>query len=107
MAEFAPEGGSLRYAEHGELTFGEYTGPASRTLLYQGRDDGAADVRFADGRDFFCLDLRTGCCQAAHLCRADQYLVTVTVTGPGSFTETWQVTGPAKDYDMTATYRRA
>jgi hypothetical protein len=106
-AVFVPDDGLVRYAEQGELTFGEHTGPASRTLLYSGRDDGGADVRFADGSSFFCLDLRTGGCQAGHQCRADRYQVMVTATGPDSFTETWQVTGPAKDYEMTARYQRA
>jgi hypothetical protein len=96
----------LEYREDGELEFGGYRGQASRSLIYRGRSDGAADVRFADGREFYRLDLRSGSCQAEHPCRADQYLVTVTKRSPVSFTETWRVAGPGKDYEMTATYTR-
>jgi Family of unknown function (DUF6314) len=106
-ASFELHGRAVRYAEHGELNFGAHRGPASRTLTYSGRDDGAADVRFADGREFFRLDLSSGRCQAEHRCGADRYQVTVTRLSKDSFTETWQVTGPAKDYVMTTAYRRA
>jgi hypothetical protein len=106
-----PAGGqdreTLGYTEQGELQFGDHRGPASRTLVYQGREDGGADVRFADGREFFRLDLGSGTCEAAHPCRDDQYLVTVTRLTADSFAETWRVSGPAKDYQMTATYTRA
>ena len=96
----------LDYTEDGELRFGSHRGPARRRLIYRGRDDGAADVRFADGREFYLLDLRAGEWQADHLCRADSYHVRVTRLGPDSFTETWQVAGPDKDYEMETTYRR-
>jgi hypothetical protein len=105
-ASFTPAAGTVTYAEQGELAFGEHRGPASRSLIYRGRADGAADVYFADGREFFCLDLTRGDCQAEHLCRADRYQVRVTRTGDDSFTETWRVVGPAKDYEMTTRYRR-
>jgi Family of unknown function (DUF6314) len=98
--------GALEYIEHGELAFGAHQGPAFRSLIYSGRADGAADVWFADGRPFFRLDLRTGHCQAEHPCNADQYLVTVTRQGEDCFTGSWQVAGPEKDYEMTATYTR-
>ena len=103
----SPGSGELEYTEHGELAFGTHQGPAFRSLVYTGRADGAADVRFADGRPFFRLDLRTGHCQAEHPCKTDQYLVTVTRQGRDCFTERWQVAGPEKDYEMTATYTRA
>jgi len=98
--------GTLEYTEHGDLAFGSHQGPAFRSLIYSGRADGAADVWFADGRPFFRLDLRTGHCEAEHPCKADQYLVTVTRQGQDCFTERWQVAGPEKDYEMTATYTR-
>jgi hypothetical protein len=101
-------GGSvLDFAEQGELRFAAHRGPARRSLRYHGRADGGADVRFADGRAFFQLDLRFGSCQAVHLCRADRYAVTVTWLSPDCFTEIWRVTGPEKDYDMTTVYTRA
>jgi hypothetical protein len=97
----------LEYTEDGELRLGSHRGPARRSLLYCGRANGEADVRFADGREFYRLDLRTGTWQADHPCRADRYHVTVTRLSPDSFTETWQVAGPDKDYELETTYRRA
>ncbi|HUB41490.1 MAG TPA: DUF6314 family protein [Streptosporangiaceae bacterium] len=96
----------LEYTEDGELRFGSHHGPARRSLIYRGRGDGAADVRFADGGEFYRLDLSTGAWQANHPCRADRYHVTVTRLGPDSFTEVWQVAGPEKDYELDTTYRR-
>ncbi len=96
----------LDYQEHGELTFGGHRGPASRSLRYRDLPDGTADVLFSDGRAFYRLDLRAGRCEAEHLCGADQYLVCVRVVSGDSFTETWRVTGPAKDYEMTTAYVR-
>jgi hypothetical protein len=96
----------LEYTEDGELRFGSHCGPARRRLLLCGREDGAADVRFADGREFYRLDLRSENWQAEHPCRADRYFVTVTRLSPDSFTEVWQVAGPDKDYQLETTYRR-
>lgn len=96
----------LSYREHGELTFASYRGPASRSLSYRERPDGAADVRFADGRPFYQLDLRGGHCRAEHRCGADRYVVFLRVLSGDSFTETWRVTGPAQDYEMTTTFVR-
>jgi Family of unknown function (DUF6314) len=100
------DGCGLEYTEDGELRFGSHRGPARRSLIYRGRADGAADVRFADGREFYNLDLRAGAWQADHPCRADSYHVTITRLSPDSFTETWQVAGPNKDYELETTYRR-
>ena len=97
----------LAYRERGELRFGSHRGPASRCLLILDLGDGTADVRFADGREFYRLDLRSGACQAAHPCRADQYLVTVTQLSEDSYTETWRVAGPDKDYELVTNYTRA
>ncbi len=100
------DGRILELTEQGELRFGGHHGSARRSLLYYGCSDGSADVRFADGREFYCLDLRTGSCRALHPCRADRYAVTVTWLSDDSFTEVWQVTGPDKDYDLTSVYTR-
>jgi hypothetical protein len=100
------DGRVLELTEHGELRFGAHRGSAGRSLLYYGCSDGSTDVRFADGREFYRLDLRTGSCRALHPCRADRYAVTVTWLSADSFTEVWQVTGPDKDYDLTSVYTR-
>jgi hypothetical protein len=104
----APAGsaGALSYHEQGELSFGSHRGPASRSLLYVPRSDGAVDVRFSGGRPFFRLDLRSGTCSAEHPCGSDSYLVTMRVLGPGAYIERWRVRGPGKDYVMTTTMVR-
>ncbi|MGO8961854.1 MAG: DUF6314 family protein [Streptosporangiaceae bacterium] len=96
----------LLYREQGQLRFAEYCGPASRRLCYRELPGGAADVQFADGRAFYQLDLRAGRCQAEHLCGHDRYAVCVCVLSSDSFTESWRVTGPAKDYELTTSYVR-
>jgi hypothetical protein len=105
-AEIASGREPVNYREDGEFSFGEHRGPAFRRLIYRARQDGGADVQFADGREFFRLDISAGTCQADHPCREDSYHVTVARLGPDRFTETWRVTGPEKDYEMTATYTR-
>jgi Family of unknown function (DUF6314) len=98
--------GALSYQEQGELTFGRHRGPASRSLLYVARSDGAVDVRFGDGRPFYRLDLASGACSAEHPCGSDSYLVTIRVLSPGAYIERWRVRGPGKDYVMTTTMVR-
>jgi hypothetical protein len=97
---------SLLYLETGELRFGTHTGPATRSLRYQGLPDGTVDVRFADGHLFYRLDLRSGRCTAVHQCRADRYEITYLVLGEDVMEERWRVTGPAKDYQAAATLIR-
>lgn len=99
-------GPALTYLETGELHFGPHTGPATRRLHYQGLPDGTVDVRFADGHLFYRLDLRSGHCTAVHQCRADRYDITYLVLGEDLMEERWQVRGPAKDYEATATLIR-
>lgn len=90
--------GEWRYTEHGELRFAAHTGPASRQLRYQARPDGTVAVRFADGRPFYVLDLRTGQAQAEHGCGPDHYLLSHRVLAADLLEEEWRVRGPAKDY---------
>lgn len=78
-----PGGPVLAYHEQGELRFGAHRGPASRSLFYLGRPDGTADVRFADGREFYRLDPRPGRWRARHDCGQDVYLL-----------EGWLAAGP-------------
>lgn len=107
-ARFLPTtDGGLEYTETGELRIGTHRGPATRSLRFDNRADGAADVRFADGREFYRLDLQSARWEADHPCRADAYHVTVTRLGADAFAETWQVAGPGKDYELRTLYRRA
>ncbi len=97
---------ALCYLETGELRFGTHSGPATRTLRYQGRPDGTVDVRFADGHLFYRLDLRSGRCEAVHQCRADRYEITYLALSEDVMEERWRVQGPGKDYQATATLIR-
>jgi hypothetical protein len=107
-AEFAAtdDPAVLSYVERGELRFGGHVGPATRTLVLIGRPGGAADVRYADGREFYRLDLGPGCCQAEHRCGRDHYAVTYRVLAHDLLEESWRVTGPRKDYDSVTALRR-
>ncbi len=107
-AEFAAtdDPAVLRYEERGELRFGGHTGPARRALLLRELPNGGADVRFADGREFYVLDLRSGMWTARHGCRADEYVVSYLVRAAGWLEEGWHVTGPRKAYDSVTTLRR-
>jgi hypothetical protein len=102
----AAAAGALAYHEQGELRFGGHRGPASRSVLFRPGPDGTVDVRFADGRPFYELDLRSGSWSAEHPCGRDSYHVTVRVLGPDAYVERWRVSGPGKDYVMTTTMTR-
>ena len=107
-AEFAAtdDPAVLCYAERGELCFNGHTGPARRALLLRELPDGTADVRFADGREFYRLDLSPGCCQAEHLCGRDRYTATFRVLARDLLEERWHVVGPHKAYETLTTLRR-
>ena len=94
------------YDEAGELVVADRRTPATRRLGYAARGDGSLDVRFADGRHFVDLDLRSGAWEAHHPCAPDSYLVETLVLSPTSFEERWTVRGPAKSYDALTTYER-
>jgi hypothetical protein len=96
----------LAYEEAGELRFGDHRGPATRSLRYTDLGGQVLDVRFADGRPFYRLDLSDDAWTAEHPCAADTYVVRGRITGPDSFTEHWHATGPAKDYELHTGYTR-
>jgi hypothetical protein len=103
----APDDPVLIYHETGELRFGSHRGPASRSLIYRGRPDGTADVFFADGREFYHLDPRSGRWTGQHPCGQDHYELAGQLLGDGTFEERWRVRGPAKDYEIITTLVRA
>jgi hypothetical protein len=111
QAEFAAtsEPAVLRYTERGELRFGGHAGPAFRTLVFRGLRGGAVDVRFADGRAFYHLDLASGRWRAKHVCAGrDDYVLTFRVLSPDLLEERWRALGPGKDYvSMTVLKRMA
>ncbi|HTT54455.1 MAG TPA: DUF6314 family protein [Streptosporangiaceae bacterium] len=98
--------GEWQYTEAGILVFGAHSGPATRRLRYQERPDGTVAVRFADGRPFYVLDLRTGSGQAEHGCGPDHYLLSHRVLGAGLLAEQWRVRGPDKDYQAITRLER-
>jgi hypothetical protein len=107
VARFEAEGAEVKgtevlaYHEDGELRFGGHRGPASRSLIYRRRPDGTADVCFADGREFYRLDARSGAWQGQHDCGHDRYTVAGEMLDSGRFRERWRVRGPDKDYEIT------
>ncbi|MGX1757224.1 DUF6314 family protein [Streptomyces lydicus] len=107
-AEFRPDpaGEGLLHIEEGRLRWGAAVHPASRTLRLRPRPDGTAEIRFADGRPFHDLDLRTGRWRAVHPCAEDRYEGTFTVTGADTWHLEWRVGGPAKDQLLRSAYRR-
>ncbi|MFJ4714658.1 DUF6314 family protein [Streptomyces sp. NPDC088785] len=99
--------GALRHLESGSFTWRGIARPARRTLLYlPGEPPGTAEVRFADGRFFHGLDLRTGRHVADHPCSADLYRGEFTVYDAGRWRTVWRVRGPAKDLVLTTDHRR-
>ncbi|MFJ8084539.1 DUF6314 family protein [Streptomyces sp. NPDC096205] len=105
---FTPlSGGGLLHRETGDFTWHGVTRPAERTLRFvPGPQAGTADVRFADGRPFHSLDLRTGRHIADHPCSADLYRGEFTVADADHWRTVWRVGGPAKDLLLVTDYTR-
>ncbi|MGW5332037.1 DUF6314 family protein [Streptomyces bauhiniae] len=105
--DFGPLEGGLLHEEAGEFTWQGVTRPATRTLRFlAGTEPGTADVRFADGRPFHDLDLRSGRHIAGHPCAADFYRGEFTVTDTDRWRSVWRVGGPQKDLVLTTDYVR-
>jgi hypothetical protein len=99
--------GGLLHEESGTFTWQGVARPATRTLRFlPGDPPGTADVRFADGRPFHALDLRSGRYVAEHPCAADLYRGEFTVRDAGRWHTVWRVGGPAKDLVLTTGYVR-
>ncbi|WP_327293606.1 MULTISPECIES: DUF6314 family protein [unclassified Streptomyces] len=99
-------GVGLRQVERGEFTWGGVTRPACREYLLEPAGDGAAFVRFADGRPFHALDLRDGRCVAGHPCAEDVYRGEFGVVGVDCWWVVWRVCGPAKDLRLVTLHHR-
>ncbi|WP_405774756.1 DUF6314 family protein [Streptomyces sp. NBC_00859] len=99
-------GAGLRHVERGEFTWNGVTRPASREHLFEPAGDGAAFVRFTDGRPFHTLDLREGSCVADHPCAEDVYRGEFRVLAADSWQVVWTVRGPAKDLRLTTVHHR-
>jgi hypothetical protein len=105
---FGPlDGGGLLHEESGTFTWRGVSRPATRTLRFlPGATPGTAEVRFADGRPFHTLDLRSGRWIAEHPCAADRYRGEFTVLDADHWRSVWRVGGPAKDLVLTTGYVR-
>ncbi|MGW5734368.1 MULTISPECIES: DUF6314 family protein [Streptomyces] len=105
---FTPsEDGGLLHHESGTFTWRGTPRPAERTLLFlPGGDPATAHVRFADGRPFHDLDLRTGRHTADHPCALDLYRGEFEVYDERRWRTRWRVAGPAKDLILTTAYTR-
>ncbi|MEU3618571.1 DUF6314 family protein [Streptomyces sp. NPDC006872] len=103
----ALNGPGLLHEESGTFVWLGVARPAERTLRFlPGPTPGTADVRFADGRPFHDLDLRTGRHIADHPCSADLYRGEFTVRDADRWRTVWRVAGPAKDLLLTTDYAR-
>jgi hypothetical protein len=88
----------VRFEEAEVVRFGEYSGRASRRLVFSGGRGSTFDVSFADGHHFIELDLREGSSKDHHQCASDGYDVTTIVIDNDRIEEQWRVRGPAKNY---------
>ena len=99
-------GRSLLYEELGVVKMASYTGNATQRYSYDLRCAGVADVHFRDGRFFYRLDLTTGCCDIEHLCRDDTYRGVFDVVSETLFRQSWQVSGPRKNFSSHTDFFR-
>ena len=99
-------GQAAEYREVGELRFGAHRGTACRSLRYLREQDGAVTVTFEDGRRFAACDLRSGRCDATHLCGGDRYEVSWRVVTQDVLVEQWRARGPCKDYEARCVLSR-
>lgn len=105
----------IEWAERGTLTWERNSSPFTRTLFIVTDESSTTDasptwrVLFDDGRDFHPW----GQGQVVHPCRADLYrggigdLSRPSPEASRTWTITWDVEGPQKDYSMTTTYTEA
>ncbi len=92
---------SLKFAEYrevGMLHLGTYQGVAQRRLRFAGQQDGAVVMAFHNGRTFVRCDLRSGECEATHLCGGDRYEISWRARTRRLVAEEWRVRGSEKDY---------
>lgn len=94
------------YRERGTISRGSYSGPAQRELHYQRLTSGGVTASFADGRPFIEFDLRSGRATQGYGCGNDLYTISIEVRSPSEWQETWDVTGPSKQYSALTIYTR-
>lgn len=104
---FAPRDGGLLYREDGWLRVGDAP-PLAASRAYLWRWDGG-EVRafFPDGRPFHRFRPEGRGLGTDHPCGADLYRVAYDFTRWPDWEAAWDVAGPAKDYRLLTTHRRA
>ncbi len=90
------------YREVGELCYGDYTGPANRTLKMLRRADSSVVLQFSDGRPYVEVDLSSANWSGHHLCGRDTYEIEIHAQSQEVILEKWRVLGPSKNYDALA-----
>ena len=98
VATFAPNGLGLKLTETGVLTTGGASVEAHRTYFWRPSPDGI-EVLFDDGRPFHIIGAST-----QHDCAPDTYLGTYDFSAWPTWTLTWRVSGPRKDYVSASHY---
>ena len=105
-ARFTPDHAGAVYHEQGRLGWPTYHGPASRTLRYELFPTGALLVRFADGRPFHSLDVRSRRATFDHRCGEDHYLGVLTLIQHNEWRQDWDVRGPGKRLQIRSGFSR-
>lgn len=100
-AHWRPSADGLDYVETGMLRM-EGTTPMQAERRYRWVRD--LSVYFDDGRFFHKVPAQGG--RTQHFCDPDTYTGTYDFDTWPSFTVTWQVRGPRKDYHMISVFKR-
>jgi hypothetical protein len=94
------------FDETGIVSFGDYSGRASRRLYLEPGSGTLIEVSFADGHHFIDLDLHERSSSDHHQCRSDDYDITTVVLSDDLIEERWRVLGPTKDYEAVTRLTR-
>ncbi len=100
------DGARVRFDETGIVSFGDYSGRASRRLYLEPGSGTSIEVSFTDGHHFIDLDLRERSSSDHHQCRGDGYDITTVVLSDDLIEERWRVLGPTKDYEAVTRLSR-
>lgn len=106
-AVFTPSADGLVHDEAGDLSFGAYRGPVTRTYHLAIESPSTGIVRHADGSLFHALNLMSGMADILHACGDDRYRGRYRVLDGNRFSVSWEVTGPRKQYRLATLHRRA
>ena len=105
-ARFVLAGGDVQYSETGTLRWGQGA-PMQATRTYVWKfDDKDVAVQFENGAPFHDFRLDHSAPTAAHFCRPDHYEVAYDFATFPSWSATWRVKGPRKDYEMVTNFVR-